>query len=121
MKVVFISGPYRGPNAWAIYQHVMAAMAVALEVWRLGAVAICPHANTTFFQDAGLADEVWLEGDLELLRRCDAVLLVEGWQESVGAQEEAREAHASGIPTFTNLDSLNTWLTLSSRGMTEVA
>lgn len=99
MIVVYIAGPFRGPSAWAIEQNIRRAEALALEVWAAGLVALCPHTNTRFFQGA-LPDEVWLQGDLELLRRCDAVLLVEGWEQSVGAQAEKTAAEARGIPIF---------------------
>ncbi len=40
MKIIFISGPYRGANTWEVEQNVRRAEALALEVWRLGHVAI---------------------------------------------------------------------------------
>jgi hypothetical protein len=109
MTVVFISGPFRGPHAWAIQEHVMDAMRVALEVWRMGAVAICPHSNTMFFQGAA-EDAVWLAGDLELLRRSDAVLTVEGWERSAGATAEVREARLCGVPVFHACEALRAWM-----------
>jgi hypothetical protein len=45
-------------------------------------------------------DEVWLEGDLELMRRCDAVLLVPGWKQSSGTVAEVTEARRMGLPVF---------------------
>lgn len=115
MKVVYIAGPFRATNpdgtndAWRTQQHIMKAMALALDVWKLGHAAVCPHANTMFFQNAA-ADNVWLDGDLEMLRRCDAVLMVEGFENSKGATAEAVEAMKEGIPAFTTLDELRSWL-----------
>lgn len=45
-----------------------------------------------------LSDRFWLEGTLELLRRCDAVLLVPGWEKSSGTRAEIEEAERLGIP-----------------------
>ncbi len=37
-------------------------------------MALCPHKNTAGFGGLpGCSDDMWLQGDLELLRRCDAV------------------------------------------------
>ena len=59
MKVVYIAGPFRGPNAWEIEQNIRRAESLALEVWRAGAAALCPYTNTRFFQGAA-PDDVWL-------------------------------------------------------------
>ena len=109
MKVVYIAGPYRGANAWVIEQNIRRAESLALAVWRSGAAALCPHTNTRFFQGAA-DDAVWLNGDLELLRRCDAVLLVEGWERSSGAQHERILAQELDLPVFDDLLYLQQWL-----------
>lgn len=107
--VIYIAGPYRAPTAWRVQAHIRAAQEVALAVWKRGAVALCPHSNTGQFEGE-CPDEVWLEGDLELMRRCDAVLLVEGWQRSSGTLAEIDAAEAVGLPVFTHLEELDAWL-----------
>jgi nucleoside 2-deoxyribosyltransferase len=105
--VIYIAGPFRSASAfvpgqqdaWGIHQHVTNAMAWALKVWRAGGVALCPHGNTFCFQNSA-PDHVWLEGDLELLRRCDAVLLIPGWSQSAGATAERDFAVAQQLPVF---------------------
>ena len=109
MKVVYIAGPFRGSNSWEMEQNIRRAEALALEVWRLGAACICPHTNTRFFQGAA-DDAVWLDGDLEILRRCDAVLMVSGWERSSGSKAEREEAVKVHIPVFLLPVSLARWL-----------
>jgi len=87
LPVIYIAGPYRAATPWKILQNIRQAQAVALQVWKLGAVALCPHANTALF-DGEAADDIWLEGDLELLRRCDAIVLTEDFEQSSGARAE---------------------------------
>lgn len=108
MKVVYVAGPYRGPNAWAIEQNIRRAEELSLRVWEMGMAAVCPHANTRFFQGA-LPDEVWLEGDLAMLAKCDALLLTAKWQESTGAVAEREFALERGIPVFYTLRDLDCW------------
>ena len=109
MKVVYVAGPFRGPDAWAIESNIRRAETLALEVWRLGAAVICPHANTRFFHGAA-PDAVWLEGDLEMLRRCDAVLFTPDWERSTGARAEYDEACRRGIPRLFTLDAVRAFL-----------
>ena len=109
MTIVYIAGPYRGPNSWAVEQNIRRAEELALEVWRLGAAALCPHCNTRFFQGAA-PDALWLAGDLAMLQRCDAVLFTKNWRESSGAVAEHDKAVAWGVPVFFNLTTLRAWL-----------
>jgi hypothetical protein len=109
LPVVYIAGPYRAPTPWQVLGNVRAAQEVALQVWKLGAVALCPHSNTGLF-DGECVDEIWLEGDLELLRRSDALLLTEGWQASRGAQREYQLAVELGLPVFEVLGRLKRWV-----------
>lgn len=99
MKVIYIAGKYRGPNAWAIEQNIRAAEDVAAQVWAAGHAALCPHANSRHMEGV-TTDENFLAGTLEMMRRCDAVLLVPGWENSEGACAEVAEAHRLGIPVF---------------------
>lgn len=84
MKVIYVAGPYRGDNAWEIEQNIRRAESLSLEVWKAGFAAICPHANTRFFQGV-LYDDVWLNGDIAILKKCDAILMTPDWQKSSGA------------------------------------
>ncbi len=109
MKLVYIAGPFRGKSAWDIECNIRRAETLALEVWQLGAAALCPHCNTRFFQNAA-PDEVWLAGDLVMLERCDAVLLTDDWFRSSGAQAEVQHARNLNIPVFTSIAYLSQWL-----------
>jgi hypothetical protein len=108
-KVVYIVGPFRGPNAWAVEQNVRRAEELALEVWKLGAAVICPHANTRFFEGT-LADHYFLEGGQTILIRCDAVITAESWQQSGGSRNEIELAECYKIPVFHTLPALAEWL-----------
>jgi hypothetical protein len=120
LRLVYIAGPFRGANAWLVEQNIRKAEALALEVWKLGAAVICPHTNTRFF-DGAAPDAVWLEGDLEILSRCDAVLMVEGWEQSQGAVAESVFATDKGIRVFTSLADLSQWIDYAKvdRGVSE--
>ena len=91
MKVIFISGKYRAGSEWGLVENIRKAEAAAIELWKQGWVVLCPHKNTAHF--GGLCpDRVWLEGDIELLKRCDAVFMLDNWHDSEGAMEEYRIA-----------------------------
>jgi len=97
--VVYIAGPFRGPSSFAVHKNVCRAEMWAHTLWEAGFAVICPHLNTAHF-DKALPDETFLRGDLTILRRCDAVFLVPGWEKSQGALNEATEAREAGIPVY---------------------
>lgn len=111
-KIIYISGPYRdGRGEYYVHQNIQVARTFALEVWRLGGVALCPHLNTVFFGGVdGMDDDVWLKGDLALLRRCDAILMITGWQYSRGAKTELRYATERGMSVLFSLEEVARFL-----------
>src|SRR3972149_3783943 len=102
MKVIYIAGPYRDSRGeFYVGQNIYEAEMAALRVWQMGGVALCPHKNSGGLGGAyGLDDRTWLEGDLELLRRCDAIYLITDWQSSAGVQAEKLFAEEIGIPVL---------------------
>lgn len=100
MKIVYIAGKLTGANNWEIAQNVRRAETVAFEVAKLGAMPLIPHANTGMNFFGTLDEAFWYAGTLELLRRCDAIVLVPGWQLSKGALAERDEAYRRGVYVF---------------------
>jgi hypothetical protein len=96
VKVAYIAGPYRAATPLDILDNVHAAGRVALKYWNLGYAVICPHKNTALF-DGQAPDSVWLDGDLELIKRCDVVVMMANWRKSSGATAEHEFALAHGI------------------------
>ena len=66
-----------------------------------------PHLSVLWQMIAPKTHEQWLELDLELVRRCDALLRIAG--ESKGADQEVEFARANGIPVFYRIVDLLDW------------
>ena len=109
---IYIAGAYTAPDAWGVEQNVRRAESLAYEVAKLGAMPVCPHTNLRY-----MCYEIatfMYPATLELMRRCDAVLMVEGWEQSTGACGEYEEAGLLKMPRFWTLNGLRGWL--SARG-----
>lgn len=97
MKVVYVAGPFRAPTQWGIAENIRAAERVGLEIALAGAMPLIPHANTAHFHGIG-SDQVWIDGTLELLRRCDAAVFIPGWPKSSGSRGEWDECRLKRMP-----------------------
>lgn len=104
-SVNYIAGAYRGKTVSEIRNNIEKARAVAERVWAAGHVAICPHLNTAFM-DGVAPDEVFLEGDLIILKFCKNMILVPGWEKSSGTKNEIEFAHKNHIEVY---DSIERW------------
>jgi len=107
-KLVYVAGPISKGD---LVENCRRAHAAGLELLKAGMAAIVPHGscfwgNDTLGRDAfrpevlphGTTHEDWYGMDLEIVRRCDAVLRLPGL--STGADLEAAEARRVGIPVY---------------------
>ena len=62
-------------------------------------LVICPHLNTAYF-DGICSDETWLNGYLEILKRCDSIYMMKNWCESSGAKAELELAKNLGLGIY---------------------
>jgi hypothetical protein len=100
VKVLYVSGKYRDPRGpWYVRKHIELAADVALELWLLGCCAICPHQNSMYFEGP-LSDPIIIEGDRELVRRSDGLVVCPNWETSVGTAEEWKVAWEGNKPIF---------------------
>lgn len=99
MKIIYVAGKYRAGSEWELVENIRHAEKEAIKLWQQGWAVICPHKNTAHF--GGLAPDIrWLEGDLEFIKRCDAIYMLKGWRDSVGAVEEHRVAREAGLEIY---------------------
>lgn len=99
MLVAYIAGPFRSATYYGIWCNVRAAEKVALKYWKLGYAVICPHTNTANFDGAVSKenDKLWLDGDIEIMKRCDVVVAMASWESSTGAKAELEIAKECGL------------------------
>lgn len=109
IPLVYVAGPYRAPLPYQRGANINAAWLLGCKVAELGGMPVIPHKNTEHM-DGLQSDDFWLEGTLELMRRCDAVIVTSDWERSTGAVGEEWEAQRLSIPVFYGLATLEGWI-----------
>ena len=117
IKVIYVAGLISsnadGSKASAEQRedNIEAGRVAGAAVWKAGAVALVPHLNSLGMYEKELisAEQIYL-GDLAILQRCDAVLVLPGWEKSQGCNYEVAWAKHKEIPIFGTLPELEKWL-----------
>ena len=104
MKVIYVAGAYRADSENGVFENIMHARREAQKLWHLGWAVICPHTNTMFMGETK-PDLIFLAGDLEMLKRCDAIYMLSGWDTSEGAISEFDQAARDGLEIYYEEDS----------------
>lgn len=124
--LIYIAGPFRAATQWRVEQHVRDAEQAMVAIGKIGQalgvtlMGVCVHSMYRHVGDE-LPIDTLLDGDLELMRRCDAVLMVGKWQKSAGASAECERAIELFLPVFRSLnqlrDTLKAHLTLERKAI----
>jgi hypothetical protein len=100
--VIYLASPYSHPDPAVREQRFREACRAAAMLLRAGHAVFSPIANTHPLVEYGLPTDwsFWEWHDREHLARCDGVvvLLLDGWEESVGVRQEIRIARTMGKP-----------------------
>ena len=102
--IVFISGKYSGN----VDENIAYAETFARVLWDEGYTVVCPHLNTANFNEDGATSwKDYLQGDLEILSRCDIVFALPNWKDSKGSKIEIDYALRKAIPVVESKDMLD--------------
>lgn len=101
--IIYLATPIRPKNGKTVEENVRNAKSLALELWKKGYTVICPAANSDLpisLAEKELEAERWLNGDIEILQRCDAMVVAPDWEKSDGVKGEITVAGMYGVPVY---------------------
>ena len=101
--MIYLASPYSDPDPAVREQRFQAVCRVAAEMLAAGMLVFSPITHSVPIAEHGGAPdtwEFWRAVDLEILARCDELLVVKlpGWRKSRGVQAEIARARALGKP-----------------------
>lgn len=104
MRLIYISGPYSSYWFFGRLLNIYRSWKIAKHLWKAGYAVLCPHTNTAFMDEIDYGK--FIVGDLEMLCRCDSILMLKDWRESKGARLEHSCAESVGMPVFYQVEDL---------------
>ena len=107
VPLVYIAGRYRSSHnhSTKTQDNMEAARYTGKLALERGWYPVIPHLNTSQ-QDSRQSPEFFLSATLTLLARCDAVLLVQGWQDSEGSLGEVKLATQKGMLIYQTAEAM---------------
>jgi nucleoside 2-deoxyribosyltransferase len=106
--IVYVAGPYRSEDSWEVHANIRRAKEMGDELIQEGIMPLIPHKNTELCEHLNTS-QFFLDGTLELMRRCDALLIVPKYENSEGTLGEIAEARKLGKPVFFDILALTYW------------
>ncbi len=99
ITLVYVIGAYSGN----IKENIAKAEAVSIALICAGYHVITPHKNTAGYEwyenvHDELSYKTWIEMDLNILSRCDAIFIMDNAKDSHGSQIEIKFARSRNIP-----------------------
>ena len=95
--LIYVAGAYAGN----VSANIIKAERVSIALIRNGWHVFTPHKNTAGYEKyEDIPKSTWLEEDLNILERCDAMYVMDNWRTSPGTEGEIASARQLGIPIF---------------------
>jgi hypothetical protein len=116
IEMVYVAGPLTPKgikSANPAIEYLLNArdlIRYSIEVLLAGFTPYCPGADFSFFlllrEGERITEPMIKRLSKDFLRRCDAILMTEGWQKSPGSVVEKELAEELGFPVFYSLKEL---------------
>jgi len=103
MTLCYVSGPYtkNNMNGKTQEENIAQARQIGCRLWEKGFSVIVPHENTSYFEkDCNIDYNTYIRGDLDMLSRCDYIVMTPDWESSKGAIIEKDYADILKIPIY---------------------
>ena len=102
MVLVYIAGCYNSKDGYnGIEKNIREAEKYAIELANNNIAFICPHLNSNHFEVKAKANEdFYYKQDIELLKCCNIMIVIPGWENSVGVKNEIEYAKNHDIQIF---------------------
>ena len=107
MKRIYIAGPYSSDNVVSVLHNIRKGIEAAYEVFCMGYAPFCPWLDFHFvlMDQAGILTlQMFYDYSIAWLKVSDAMIVLDGWENSKGTIKEIEIAEKYDIPVYYGLD-----------------
>lgn len=105
--VLYVAGPHSDDDPNQVANNIAAASRAGREAMAKGWAPIVPHNNTLGWgNDFRFGWANFVDADIAILDRCDAVVFIGDYTRSKGCQWEFNRAESNGQPIFVGVESV---------------
>ena len=105
--LVYVAGPYNGPNVVVVLANMRAGYQASIEVLKQGYAPFCPWTDYQFgLMSDGLKIDDYRRFCMEWLEVSHVCLFLSGWENSKGCVDEHNRAIELRIPIVYSIDEL---------------
>lgn len=102
-KLLYVAGAYSGN----ITENIKKAEEVSISLISNGFHVVTPHKNTSGYEkyeNEKLTYKTWIDMDLDILSRCDAIYIMQNSHNSNGVKKEIEHAKKLNMPIIYQKD-----------------
>jgi nucleoside 2-deoxyribosyltransferase len=108
LKRIYVAGPYSATDIIQSLENITRGQRVATVLLLNGYTPFCPFLDYQLFLQLRHGEHITKQQirdySLEWLKLCDAMVVLDGWENSDGTKREIEFAQKNGIPTFFSID-----------------
>lgn len=105
---VFVAGAYSGNDVLTVLKNIRKGINLSKDVLLAGHSPFCPWNDFLFDlmlkDNESISIDTYYKYSLDWLKVSDCMLLVNGWEHSMGTKNEIEKAYEWRIPIFDTLD-----------------
>lgn len=115
MILAYLAGPFTADTPWGIERNIRAAEDAAelILTHRSDVSLIVPHMMGRNFVGRAGTPEYWYAATMRMLEACEAVVMLDNWQRSLGSRNEFLRAVVLGLPIYGSPEDAANWRHLS--------
>lgn len=109
MKKIYVAGAYSASNVLDVLRNIGRGEKACANLFAMGYAPFCPWHDKTFVTDnpdGAFTVSQFYEYSMAWLEVSDAVLVLPGWENSIGTKMEIQRANELGIGVYYSVEEL---------------
>ena len=122
---VYVAGKYSDDNVLDVLKNMRKGIKKSAKLFELGYAPFCPWIDYHYVLSSDAPDAITVQDfydySIEWLKKSDAVLVLQDWEDSHGTVKEVEMARSLGIPIFLSVSAMSSFFDIKEAKMPEAS